>query len=132
MDFKGQYLAYEEYRGLGGTLNLMPFNLLEYEARKQIDKFTFGRLKDLEEQIQEVKLCVYDLIKTISSYSDLEGLNKTIASESTDGYSISYRSTTKETTDAKNSEIEDVIHTYLSDCKLSDGTPYLYRGADVN
>ena len=44
MEFKGQYLTYQEYKALGGTLDEMPFNLLEFNARKKIDERTFGRL----------------------------------------------------------------------------------------
>ena len=33
MEFKGQYLTYQEFKALGGTLDEMPFNLLEYNAR---------------------------------------------------------------------------------------------------
>ena len=46
MEFEGQYLTYEEYIDLGGTLDLMPFNLLEFEARRKIDIRTQSRLKD--------------------------------------------------------------------------------------
>ena len=41
--FSGQYLTYLEYQSLGGTLEETPFNLLEYEARKQIDLRTQRR-----------------------------------------------------------------------------------------
>ena len=38
MKFEGQYLTFEEYKSLGGTLkDKTPFNLLEIEARNQID-----------------------------------------------------------------------------------------------
>ena len=40
MKFKGQYLTYQEYKGLGGTLELTPFNILEFEARRRIDEIT--------------------------------------------------------------------------------------------
>lgn len=36
MEFSGQYLTYEEYRGLGGTLDLMPFNLLELDRKSVV------------------------------------------------------------------------------------------------
>ena len=55
MEINGQYLTYEEYKALEGTLDQTPFNLLEFEARQNVDKYTFGRLKELEEQNQEVK-----------------------------------------------------------------------------
>lgn len=130
MEFSGQYLTYKEYRLLGGTLDIAPFNLLEFEARQNIDKYTYGRLKDLTTQNQEVKLCVFKLLSLVDSYGKLEAQNKGIASENTDGYSISYATPSTSITEAKNSEIRDVIKEYLLDCKLEDGTPYLYCGAD--
>ena len=129
MEFKGQYLTYQEYQLLGGTLEEMPFNLLEFDARKRIDKRTFGRLVDREQEYQDVKLCVYDMITTLNSYSSYDTQNKAISSESTDGYSISYGTPQKSITEAKNSELEDIIDTYLSNL-IVDDVPVLYRGAD--
>ena len=108
----------------------MPFNLLEFEARQNVDKYTFGRLKDLDTQIQDVKLCIYKLITMIDSYNKQETQNKGIASENTDGYSVSYLAPSTNITQAKNSEIEGIVKEYLVECKLEDGTPYLYCGAD--
>ena len=56
MEFTKQYLTYEEYQELGGTLEETPFDIVELEAQKSIDKYTFGRLKDLEEHINN-SLC---------------------------------------------------------------------------
>ena len=129
MDFSGQYLTYKDYQDLGGTLAEMPFNLLEFEARQSVDKYTFGRLKELEEQSQEVKMCIYKLIEVISSYDGYEVHNKSIASESIDGYSVSYSMPDSSFTETKNSEVKNVVRDYLVDCKLDDGTPYMYCGA---
>lgn len=129
MEFKGQYLTYQEYKDLGGTLDEMPFNLLEFNARKKIDERTFGRLVDKGQEYQEVKLCVYNMITILNSYSSYDTQNKAISSESTDGYSISYGTPQKSTTEAKNSELEDIIDTYLSNL-IVDDVPVLYRGAD--
>lgn len=129
MEFSGQYLTYKDYQDLGGTLAEMPFNLLEFEARQSVDKYTFGRLKELEEQSQEVKMCIYKLIEVISSYDGYEVHNKSIASESIDGYSVSYSMPDSSFTEAKNSEVKNVVRDYLVDCKLDDGTPYMYCGA---
>lgn len=131
MEFKGQYLTYQEYKALGGTLDEMPFNLLEFDARKRIDKRTFGRLVDKGQEYQEVKLCVYNMIITLNSYSSYDTQNKAILSENTDGYSISYGTPQKSTTEAKNSELEDVINSYLANV-IIDNVPVLYRGADVS
>ena len=131
MEFEGQYLTYQEYQLLGGTLEEMPFNLLEFNARKKIDERTFGRLVDKGQEYQEVKLCIYNMIITLNSYSSYDTQNKAISSESTDGYSISYGTPQKSTTEAKNSELEDIIDTYLSNL-IVDDVSVLYRGADVN
>ena len=131
MEFKGQYLAYQEYLALSGTLDEMPFNLLEFNARKKIDERTFGRLVDKGQEYKEVKLCIYNMITTLNSYSSYNTQNKAISSESTDGYSISYGTPQKSITEAKNSELEDVIDTYLSNL-IVDDVPVLYRGADVS
>lgn len=129
MEFKGQYLTYQEYLALGGTLDEIPFNLLEFNARKKIDERTFGRLIDKGQEYKEVKLCIYNMIITLNSYSSYNTQNKAISSESTDGYSISYGTPQKSVTEAKNSELEDVINTYLSNL-IVDDVPVLYRGAD--
>ena len=131
MEFKGQYLTYQEFKALGGTLDEMPFNLLEYNARMKIDERTFGRLVDKGQEYQEVKLCVYNMITTLNSYSSYDTQNKAISSESTDGYSISYGTPQKSTTEAKNSELEDIINSYLANV-IIDNVPVLYRGADVS
>ena len=130
MEISGQYLTYVEYKALGGTLTETPFKILEFEARQNVDKYTFGRLKELDTQNQEVKLCIYKLIEMIDSYNKQETQNKGIASENTDGYSVSYLAPSTTITEAKNSEIKGVVKEYLVDCKLEDGTPYMYCGAD--
>lgn len=131
MEFNGQYLTREEYLQLGGTVpDEMPFNLLEFNARKCIDKYTFGRLIDLTTQTQEVKLCVFELIEKINSYSfnNEERTNKSISSENTDGYSVSYSTDFDALIKSKEAEIRDVIYNYLATSKLENGIPYLYRG----
>ena len=131
MEFKGQYLTYQEYLALGGTLDEMPFNLLEFNARKKIDERTFGRLVDKGQEYQEVKLCVYNMITTLNSYSSYDTQNKAISSESTDGYSISYGTPQKSGVEAKNSELEDIMNSYLANIVI-DNVTVLYRGADVS
>lgn len=119
MTFEGQYLTYAEYQELGGSaIGEMPFNLLEFEARRKIDIRTFNRLKDSKEIPQEVKLCEYALINSINSYLETTNNvanNGNVASENTDGYSISYITSDKisEIVKSKQSEIDDIIRTYL-------------------
>lgn len=118
MEFNGQYLTYEEYKALGGTLDLTPFNLLEFEARKQIDSRTLNRLKNGENIPQEVKLCEYALINSINEFAKSTSniaSNGNVASENTDGYSISYITSDKisDIVSSKQDEINNIIETYL-------------------
>ena len=117
MEFEGQYLEFDEYEELGGSLDETPFNILEFEARRKIDERTFGRLKGIENIPVEVKMCVYALINTLNSYSmdSTSSRNKNIASESTDGYSVSYASGSqvREIVESKSVELNDIIMTYL-------------------
>ena len=127
MKFEGQYLTYTEYINLGGSkIGEMPFNLLEFRTRKEIDDKTYSRLKNLPTQLQEVKLCEYEMINRIKGYLNVE-TNANIKSESTDGYSVSYASI-DEIVKSHKVEITDLINTYLGECKLENGIPYLYRG----
>lgn len=128
MEFTKHYLAYTEYKELGGTLEETPFNLLELEAQKNIDRYTFGRLENLDTQINEVKVCDYKLIKLLNTYSFYDNQNKSIYSENIDGYNINYSQATENVSKAKINEIKSIIKTYLAECYLADGTPYLYVG----
>lgn len=120
MEFEGQYLTYEEYKGLGGTLDLMPFNLLEFESRRKIDIRTFNRLKNINNKDipQEVKMCEYKMIDSIASYDETTGniaSKGNIKNENTDGYSVSYISSgeIKSIIESKSAELDDIIKTYL-------------------
>lgn len=136
MEFSGQYLTYAEYRALGGTLDITPFNLLEFEARREIDIETFERLKGYSSDRipQEVKLCIFKLIDTINSYaSSLKSAteNGNIASENTDGYSVTYVKATQiqEIVRSKSVELDDIIRTYLLGVVFG-GQHLLYIGVE--
>lgn len=123
MNFSGQYLTYAEYKSLGGTLDEVPFNILELTARGMIDERTLGRLKNLESQIDNVKVCIFELIGKM----DTTAYEKDKSSESIDGYSVSYATTGAE---EKVKAYDDIIRSNLLMCRLEDGTPYLYCGVD--
>lgn len=133
MTFEGQYLTYAEYQTLGGSaIGDMPFNLLEFEARRKIDENTFNRLKNVEEIPQEVKICEYNLINSINSFATATSnvsSNGNVASESTDGYSISYLTANQisDVVKSKSAELEDIIRTYLLGV-IVNGEHILYCG----
>ena len=130
MNFEGQYLTYKEYQELGGSaIREMPFNILEYEARKKIDLKTFNRLKNQSEILQDVKLCEYELINKISSYLKVSETLGNVASENIDGYSVSYVSADRvsEVVKSKKNDLDDTIRTYLAGV-IVDGEHLLYVG----
>lgn len=113
MEYSGQYLTFNEYKAMGGTLDQTPFNILELKARQEINKRTQNRLADLESQIPEVKQCVFELIALDNSINN--GVE-------TSGNVINY----------PNEQIvatkREIVRNNLLSCELDDGTPYLYRG----
>jgi hypothetical protein len=125
MEFSGQYLTYEEYRSLGGTLDLTPFNLLEFEARRKVDTRTQNRLKNEKTIPQEVKLCIYNLIGTLETYINKQ--NRNVQSESVGEYSVSYGGNIKEMVESKNAELDDIIIDYLYGV-IVNGEHVIYNG----
>ena len=133
MEFSGQYLTYEEYTSLGGTLPETSFNLLEYEARKQIDLRTQRRLVDLETIPNEVKLCVLHLISKIESFANtLQATSQSnVSNESIDGYSVTYLSPSEisNIVSSKNFELQDIMLTDLYGV-IVNKEHIIYNGAE--
>lgn len=131
MEFNNQYLSYEEYKSLGGTLGEMPFNILELKARQIINERTQNRLKDVEKIPQEVKICVYDLIQIINKYNNSNNsTSSNVSSENIDGYSVTYKSGT-ELTEEQKKQYDEVMETDLYGV-IVDNTPILYLGVNTN
>ena len=134
MEFKGEYLTYEEYIALGGTLDLTPFNILEFEVRRIIDIRTQNRLKEISDIPQEVKMCEFDLINSIKSHNQNKeriSENGIVTNVNTDGYSESYLSPIqiKEIIKSKESEIKDIIRNNLAGV-IVNNQHILYAGVD--
>ena len=128
MTFEGQYLTYAEYQELGGSaIGEMPFNLLEFEARKRIDIRTQRRLVNETEIPQEVKLCVYNLISKIQLYQN--DTNRNIGSESVGSYSVSYLDDIEKIVKNKSAELDEIILDDLYGV-IVNGEHVLYLGVD--
>lgn len=129
MEFSGQYLTYNEYKALGGSLDITPFNLLEFESRRIIDSRTLQRLHGIKEIPQEVKMCMFSLINTLNSYICESQTSKNISSESVGSYSVSYITGTQiqETINSKNAELTDIVVTYLTGV-IVNGEHIIYCG----
>ena len=124
MEFKNQYLTYSEYQEIGGKLQQMPFNLLEYRARKEIDRNTFNRFASINDYPQELKLCINDLINEIQNYNEIG--NK--ASETVGSYSVTFN---KPVTTEEQKTLNNIIKSYLLETKIN-GIPVLYCGVDMD
>jgi len=133
MKFEGQYLTFNEYQALGGTLNDdNAFDLLEYEVRKKINLRTQNRLVNLTEIPFDVKMCVNRLIDKVNIWIKNEKKhddNK--ASESVGSYSVSFITGSQivETLNAHNVEVEDIMLEYLYGVKVNN-VHVLYLGAN--
>ena len=135
------YLTYSEYLELGGTLDETTFKDLEYETRSYIDWYTFRRLQNEEEIPNQVKECMYFLIRLIAnkldalntlpttdSQTSVSG-NASILSQSNDGVSITYNTlSAKDIISSMDSEIEKTLKRYLQGIRTSLGKNLLYRG----
>lgn len=115
-----RYLTYNDYKTMKGTISEMPFDRLELKAEKEVDKYTQGRFKDVNEYPKELKMCIYDLISILN-----EDNNSVIVSESVGDYSV-----TKKTKEQINHELKETIMTWLSEVKVNN-INVLYCGADI-
>lgn len=137
MTFEGQYLTYAEYQELGGSaIGEMPFNLLEFEARRKIDIRTQNRLKDVDsvDIPQEVKLCEYNLINSINGFASAMtniSNNGNVASFNSDGYSESYITPAQiqDVVKSKSAELDDIVRNYLLEVIFND-QHLMYLGVD--
>lgn len=138
------YLTYEEYIQMGGeALEDTAFENLEFEARTQIDWWTFGRLKNEAEQSEAVKRCMYKLIELLDKQQkvlmvdavDEDGNIKAglMAHQSNDGVSSTYNVITGNmAVRVLKSQLDNTIKMYLQDVRDSLGRKVLYRGLYPN
>jgi hypothetical protein len=143
------YLTYEEYQNMGGSLTEAEFENYAFEAQTIIDWYTFNRLKKDTTFSEDVKRCVFALIKLVKLKADTMTLGSqttvlsdgstvtthaAIASQSNDGVSISYNS--MGASEIFNSlaaykaggEVEATVQRYLSSTLNEAGKKLLYRG----
>lgn len=126
-----KYLTYQEYsETYGGTLPEPAFNLLEFKARKRIDRQTFSRVQGMETVPEAVKLCMLSLID-IDSKVGLEAQveNPVVTSFNNDGYSESYGKALS--VEDANKSMSASIRSMLWGEKDDKGVPLLYRGCEA-
>ncbi len=122
-----QYLTYDEYTEIGGTLNLAAFKRNIDRACGFVDLHTQSRLQSVLEVSQRVKACVRDLVEYLANNLS-SGKSVTSKSQSAGGVSESESYATK-TSDDANAEMINIVYDYLATEKDDCGTPLMYRGA---
>lgn len=137
------YLTYAEYQSMGGTLDETTFNDFEFQARAQIDWYTFNRLQKESVLPEAVKRCEYHLIDLLFKAATAQatpgatplnsGVAAGVASQSNDGVSISYNTlSASEALKVAKEEIQTTIDMYLQGVMNSLGQKVLYRGVYPN
>lgn len=127
-----RYIGYDEYIALGGTLTQGEFAKAQPRAVNELERHTFGRLRNVETVSDAVKHCLVELIDVcangLSMYGNPQGAP--IASASNDGVSVTYAtpSLADWTSKVYPQRVAEIIRTYLSEERGSDGLPLLYRG----
>lgn len=122
-----EYLTYEEYVEIGGTLDLTAFKRNIDRACGFIDLHTQSRLQSVLEVSQRAKACVRDLVECLANNVP-SGKAVTSKSQSAGGVSES-ESYANKTTDELNAEMFCIVYDYLATEKNDCGTPLMYRGA---
>lgn len=122
-----QYLTYESYQEVGGTLDSTAFNRNIDRACGFIDLHTQSRLQSVLEVSQRAKACVRDLVEYLANNVS-SGKAVTSKSQSAGGVSESESYATKNT-DEINAEMLCIVYDYLATEKDDKGIPLMYRGA---
>lgn len=120
------YLTFEEYKGMGGTVDENAFKRGEMRASALITRMTHGRILN-ESPVREcVKYAAFDLVSAIVSDMQMGADGCDVASMSNDGVSITFATATSSAR-----RYAQIVRSYL-DCQLdANGTPLLYAGVDA-
>lgn len=121
------YLTFDEYKGLGGTVDAAAWPPLECACRKRIDRLTDSRVQNMAEIPRAVKLCVFALAQMESVVGAVAQVTSpTVTSFNTDGYTENHGNVPDADAAAKqmNAIAVDMLYGELDDY----GVPLLYRG----
>lgn len=124
------YLTYDEYKEYGGTASEQDFAMLEFRARKRIDRLTASRVQRMAKVPEAVKLCMMSLIGIDSKAGAEAQVDKpVVTSFNTDGYSETYGKALS-VADA-DAAMSASIRSMLWDETDDNDVPLLYRGIEV-
>lgn len=121
-----QYLTYEEYREIGGVLDLTAFNRSIDRACGLIDNATHGRIAAMATVPPRVKALCRDLTDYFSVNAVTEG--KVVSRSQSAGNVSESESYASKTAEEQAQEIDDIIFDCLASVEDDNGIPLLYRG----
>ena len=122
-----QYLTYEEYTEIGGTLDLTAFNRNIDRACGVVDTETRNRAENMKEMPRQVKACCRDLTEYLHNNSTLA---KSVSSKSQSAGGVSEsESYSEKTAEDMFGDIMNILYDYLGSLTDDNGTPLMYRGA---
>jgi hypothetical protein len=122
-----QYLTYEEYNKIGGTLDLTAFSRYIDRACGFVRNETFCRIEKMRDVPGAVRACVRDLVEYLAA-NTASGKIVTSKSQSAGGVSES-ESYESKTADEMNCEMQNIVYDYLASVTDDYYTPLMYRGA---
>lgn len=122
------YLTYDEYKAIGGTLDLTAFNRNIDRACAMVDVRTQSRLKTFESIPDIVKVVCRDLVEYITE-NKVEKPNVSSRSQSAGGVSESESYIVKTAIDF--SSDLDRIFEALIPVETANGVSIMYRGAQA-
>lgn len=126
-----QYLTYDQYVELGGTMDELPFRLAEIKARARIDAMTQGRVTHMAAVPEQVQAAMMEIIQVDQTYSAAaQAAAPVAASFTTDGYSETYGSVESRTA-AIEKQLTASIETLLDGITDDYGMPLLFAGVPV-
>ena len=120
------YLSYSEYKELGGTMNEATFNKNEFEIENKIDYLTNGRIKNLSQIPQAVKMLCFRLGTSFWEKIDIDAPNN-LTSYSNGIESFGYANTTASSQSSSISVIDKQINNLVAEY-LWEYPELLYRG----
>ena len=119
------YLTYEQYKEIGGVLDLTAFNRNIDRACGIIDNATHNRIECMAEVPQRAKALCRDLVEYLVENNGVKIV--TSKSQSAGGVSES-ESYANKTADDVYGDIQNMLYDYLGNEIDDNGTPLLYRG----
>ena len=120
------YLSYAEYKEFGGTMNEATFNKNEFEIENKIDYLTNGRIKNLSQVPQAVKMLCFRLGTSFWEKVDIDAPNN-LTSYSNGIESFGYANTTASSQSSSISVIDKQINNLVAEY-LWEYPELLYRG----